>query len=323
MKYNRGSTRSRREAGVRSHPSRAQRGAGILEAFHLLQSILAEVSGLPREPPAGGGPRSSRPSHDDQAYHLERNDRHRERILIPTARTDESLELDHRGLQSREIKSGATGPSGMADFTQLGPDVAAMMITNEHAGHLRAEYRGDQSPPRSRRPPLHGRAAWRTHPPDRPARRLRGDVALQPPQDVLDAHGGGGRAPDRSRSAQARALPARAEDRQDPGQPVQGCPGHPRSIGKVRSFRELRASSSAPRHPRPRPGRLRAVSRRRPQRELHPPGCRTPTSLRHPSMRGGLLGEETEAFDVGPRYRGGTSTWASPRRSTRSSWRRP
>jgi glycine cleavage system P protein (glycine dehydrogenase) subunit 2 len=118
-----------------AHPlAGANEVQGILEAFHLLQSILAEVSGLPHVSlqPAAGAHGELAALMMIKAYHLERNDRRRERILIPdSAHGTNPSSSTIAGFKSREVKSGRDGTVDMADFaSKLGPDVAAMMITN-------------------------------------------------------------------------------------------------------------------------------------------------------------------------------------------------
>jgi glycine dehydrogenase subunit 2 len=107
---------------------------GMLEAFWLLQSILAEVSGLPHVSlqPAAGAHGELAALMMIKAYHLERNDRTRDRILIPdSAHGTNPSSSTIAGFRSREVKSGRDGTVDMADFSsKLGPDVAAMMITN-------------------------------------------------------------------------------------------------------------------------------------------------------------------------------------------------
>ena len=107
---------------------------GLLEAFHLLAQILAEVSGLAHISlqPAAGAHGELTALMMMKAYHLERGDRSREMILIPdSAHGTNPSSSAIAGFKAREIKSGKDGTVDMEDFrSKLGSNVAGMMITN-------------------------------------------------------------------------------------------------------------------------------------------------------------------------------------------------
>lgn len=107
---------------------------GLLEAFHWLAQILAEVSGLPHVSlqPAAGAHGELAALMMIKAYHLERGDRSRELILIPdSAHGTNPSSSAIAGFKTREIKSGRDGTVDMDDFrAKLGSNVAGMMITN-------------------------------------------------------------------------------------------------------------------------------------------------------------------------------------------------
>jgi glycine dehydrogenase subunit 2 len=118
-----------------AHPlAEAREVQGFLEAMHLLAGILAEVSGLPHvslEPAAG--------AHGElaalmmiKAYHQERGDARRTAILIPdSAHGTNPSSATIAGFKSVEVKSNRAGTVDLEDFkSKVGPEVAAMMITN-------------------------------------------------------------------------------------------------------------------------------------------------------------------------------------------------
>jgi glycine dehydrogenase subunit 2 len=118
-----------------AHPLAEDREVeGLLEAFHLLSQILAEVSGLPHMSlqPAAGAHGELTALMMIKAYHLERGDRSREVILIPdSAHGTNPSSCTIAGFKTREVKSGKDGTVDMDDLrSKVGSDIAAMMITN-------------------------------------------------------------------------------------------------------------------------------------------------------------------------------------------------
>jgi len=118
-----------------AHPlMQARETQGILEAFHLLATILGEVSGLPHVSlqPAAGAHGELTALLMMKAYLLERNERAREYILIPdSAHGTNPSSCTIAGFKTREVKSGRDGTVDMDDLrSKIQPDTAGMMITN-------------------------------------------------------------------------------------------------------------------------------------------------------------------------------------------------
>jgi glycine dehydrogenase subunit 2 len=117
------------------HPlSRPDEVQGLLQAFHELEHVLAEIAGLPHVSlqPAAGAHGELTSLMMIKAYHAERGDSARRWILIPdSAHGTNPSSAVLAGFQAREVKSGKDGRVDMVDFaSKLAPDVAAMMITN-------------------------------------------------------------------------------------------------------------------------------------------------------------------------------------------------
>ena len=118
-----------------AHPlARPDEVEGLLEAFHRLSEVLAEVSGLPHVSlqPAAGAHGELTSLLVIQAYLEEHDETGRDIVLIPdSAHGTNPSSCTIAGFRTREVKSG---PDGMVDMNDLrakiGPDVAAMMITN-------------------------------------------------------------------------------------------------------------------------------------------------------------------------------------------------
>jgi glycine dehydrogenase subunit 2 len=113
------------------HPSSVQ---GALELMHELQEMLAEISGFPNvtlQPAAG--------AHGEftgvlvmRAYHKERGDTGRTKILVPdSAHGTNPATAIMAGFQVVTIPSDARGNVDLERIrAAVGPDVAGMMITN-------------------------------------------------------------------------------------------------------------------------------------------------------------------------------------------------
>ena len=118
-----------------AHPmSRPDEVQGMLEAFHGLAGILSEVSGLPHVSlqPAAGAHGELTSLLVIRAYLKEHGQTHRDVVLIPdSAHGTNPSSCTIAGFRTREVKSGPDGMVDMKDLgTKIGPDVAAMMITN-------------------------------------------------------------------------------------------------------------------------------------------------------------------------------------------------
>jgi glycine dehydrogenase subunit 2 len=118
-----------------AHPmQKAEEVQGILEAMHALTEILAEVSGLPHLSlqPAAGAHGELTALMMVKAYYLEKGAKERDVVLIPdSAHGTNPSSCTIAGFRTREVKSNGEGTVDMEDLrAKLGPDVAAMMITN-------------------------------------------------------------------------------------------------------------------------------------------------------------------------------------------------
>ena len=118
-----------------AHPAaRADEVPGLLEAFYQLSELLAEVSGLPHVSlqPAAGAHGELTSLLVIRAYLKERGERQRDVVLIPdSAHGTNPSSCTIAGFRTREVKSGPDGRVDREDLRQkVGPDVAAMMITN-------------------------------------------------------------------------------------------------------------------------------------------------------------------------------------------------
>ena len=108
---------------------------GYLEAFDRLQRILAELSGLPHVSlqPAAGAHGELTALMMIKARLVETGeDRERRIVLIPdSAHGTNPSSCTLAGFETRNVESGSDGTVDMESFrAALGPDVAAMMITN-------------------------------------------------------------------------------------------------------------------------------------------------------------------------------------------------
>ena len=118
-----------------AHPlAESEEVQGLLEAFSRLESFLAEVSGLPHISlqPAAGAHGELTALLLTKAYFADRGESERSVVLIPdSAHGTNPSSCTLAGFTTREVKSSRDGMISMEDFTsKLGPDVAAMMITN-------------------------------------------------------------------------------------------------------------------------------------------------------------------------------------------------
>lgn len=118
-----------------SHPlSRPEDVQGTLEAFWRLERFLAEVSGLPHVSlqPAAGAHGELTALMLIKAYLRDHGEETRDVVLIPdSAHGTNPSSCTIAGFSTREISSGKDGRISMEDLDEkLGPDVAAMMVTN-------------------------------------------------------------------------------------------------------------------------------------------------------------------------------------------------
>ncbi len=107
---------------------------GWLEAFHRLERILAEVSGLSHVTlqPAAGAHGELTALMMIKAFHEDEEPGKRATILVPdSAHGTNPSSCTIAGFKALEVKSGADGTVDLEDFrAKLSPDVAGMMITN-------------------------------------------------------------------------------------------------------------------------------------------------------------------------------------------------
>ena len=107
---------------------------GLLEVLFGLQEALVAVSGLAEVSlqPAAGAHGEMTAMMMIRACHEEREPGVRKTVLIPdSAHGTNPASSAIAGFQVREVKSGADGTVDLEDLrSKLGPDVAAMMITN-------------------------------------------------------------------------------------------------------------------------------------------------------------------------------------------------
>ena len=120
---------------LEAHPlARPGEIQGILEAFSRLEDFLAEVSGLPHVSlqPAAGAHGELTALFLLKAYFTERGETGRSVVLIPdSAHGTNPSSCTLAGFEARQVKSGDDGRISMEDLAaKVGPDVAAMMITN-------------------------------------------------------------------------------------------------------------------------------------------------------------------------------------------------
>lgn len=107
---------------------------GALALLHELQNILAAITGLPAVTlqPAAGAQGELTAMLVTRAYHRKRGEPHRNKVIIPdSAHGTNPATVRIAGMQVVEIKSDARGlvdPEAVKKV--LGPDIAAMMVTN-------------------------------------------------------------------------------------------------------------------------------------------------------------------------------------------------
>ncbi len=242
---------------------------GSLELMWLLGELLREVSGFASVSlqPAAGAQGELTGMLMTRAHHKSRGEgEQRTKVLVPdSAHGTNPATATMVGYTTVTIRSNARGGIDLdALRAALGPDIAALMITNPSTlGIFEDQIEpGHRRGPRGRCDRLHGRREPERHPRPIPARRggLRRD-ALQPAQDLLarrTAGGGPGAGPVGVSERLAPFLPrpvvraARGRRRRGAAQRLGRSldPGvrfglelriAPTSIGKVRSLlRELR-----------------------------------------------------------------------------------
>lgn len=120
---------------LEAHPlARPGEIQGLLEAFSRLEDFLAEVSGLPHVSlqPAAGAHGELTALFLVRAYFADRGEDGRSVVLIPdSAHGTNPSSCTLAGFEARQVKSGEDGRISMEDLAEnLGPEVAAMMITN-------------------------------------------------------------------------------------------------------------------------------------------------------------------------------------------------
>jgi glycine dehydrogenase subunit 2 len=120
-------------AGI--HPYQpAEQVQGALELMHELQEMLAEISGFHAVTlqPAAGAHGELTGVLVTRAYHLERGDTHRTKILVPdSAHGTNPATAAMAGFDVITIPSDARGNVDIEALRKaVGPDTAAMMITN-------------------------------------------------------------------------------------------------------------------------------------------------------------------------------------------------
>jgi glycine dehydrogenase subunit 2 len=120
-------------AGI--HPYQpAEQVQGALELMHELQEMLAEISGFHAVTlqPAAGAHGELTGVLVTRAYHLERGDSHRTKILVPdSAHGTNPATAAMAGFDVITIPSDARGNVDIEALRKaVGPDTAAMMITN-------------------------------------------------------------------------------------------------------------------------------------------------------------------------------------------------
>ena len=121
---------------AQAHPlSPAGEIQGFLELFHRLEAILAEISGLPHVSlqPAAGAHGELTALMMIKARLVERGAAAERRVvLIPdSAHGTNPSSCTLAGFETRNVRSGADGTVDIEALDEaLGPDVAAMMITN-------------------------------------------------------------------------------------------------------------------------------------------------------------------------------------------------
>jgi glycine dehydrogenase subunit 2 len=119
---------------ARSHPLQpVALSQGLLQLFHELEKHLAEISGMERISlqPAAGAQGELAGAMMIRAYHEQRGDR-RTKILVPdSAHGTNPASAGLNGYETVSVPSGSDGilhPEAVASV--MGPDVAALMLTN-------------------------------------------------------------------------------------------------------------------------------------------------------------------------------------------------
>ncbi|HEX7880286.1 MAG TPA: aminomethyl-transferring glycine dehydrogenase subunit GcvPB, partial [Candidatus Eisenbacteria bacterium] len=107
---------------------------GALALLHDLKTMLAEITGLPAVTlqPAAGAQGELTAMLMTRRYHMDRGEPHRDKVIIPdSAHGTNPATVRIAGMHVIEIKSNANGLVDVEALKAvLGPDTAAMMLTN-------------------------------------------------------------------------------------------------------------------------------------------------------------------------------------------------